>query len=162
MYMKKGLICLLIVSVLSLSIINVAAASTSRSTIVPYKGYHSELRSQQQTAINLMILDEKSGNKITTAAVGQKILVGGILESGTDNPTPIGGATVKLQLSNDDSTWSDLKSTTTDSSSKYLGIFLAVLTPPSAGQFYFRASFDGNTQYAPCMSNVAQLTVTSS
>ena len=70
----------------------------------------------------------------------------------------IGGATVNIQGSLDGNTWTTVLNTTTETG-KYNGFFLVLWTPPSTGVVYVRATYDGDSQYAPTVSNVVKLTV---
>jgi len=159
MDMKKGAICLLIVTVLSLCVVNVTAASITRPTTVTHNGYATELRSQQQPAISLFFI--ANGKQIHTATVGQKVDIFGFLGVPGNPPTLIGGATVKVYMSKDRTTWSGGVPDQTFTNGKYPGGYHLTWTPNSAGAFYFKATFAGNSQYDPCQTSIKQITVTS-
>jgi hypothetical protein len=141
---------------MSLCAINVTAASTSKLATVTHNGYATDTRSQQQTHLAIKLAN-KNGDEISTTNVNQTVQLLGLLRMpGTSNY--IGGATVNIQLSLDGNTWTTILHTTTETG-KYNGFFFASWTPQSTGVVYVRATYDGDSQYAPTVSNVVQVTV---
>ena len=156
---KNGLICVLIVTVLSLCVVNVTATSITRPTTVTHNGYATELRSQPQPAISLSFI--ANGQQISTATVGQKVDIIGYLGVPGNPPTVIGRATVKVYVSKDGTTWGDGVVGQTFAHGNYTGSYHFTWTPNSAGTFYFKTTFDGSSEYMPCQSSIKQITVTS-
>jgi len=155
---KKGLICLLIVAMLTLCVPNVAAASTSKLATVTHNGYATDARSQQQTVLAIRLMNDK-GNVISTATVNQSVILGGSLcQKILVIPVWIGGATVHIQASLDGNTWTTVGDTTTQTD-KYNGFFAMKWMLSKSEVIYFRATYDGDSQYAPAVSNVVKLTV---
>jgi hypothetical protein len=139
------------------------------------------------TALLLDIMDS-SRNKISTVEHNQPVhFIGGLIEreaTFVDDPnykgptldlnfgtvsirnipplalkiTPIGGAKVNIQESLDGNTWTTTHTTATEMG-EFTGWFgVDFLSDP--GVFRFRALYDGEpNHYAPCVSNVVQLTV---
>jgi len=156
MNIRIRILGLLIIAMMSLSAINVTAASTSKLATVAHDGYATHTRSQQQTRL-VIKLGNKNGNEISTINVNQTVHLLGLLGvPGTSNH--IGGATVNIQGSLDGNTWTTVVNTATETG-KYNGFFLVSWTPQSTGVVYVRATYDGDSQYAPTVSNVVQLTV---
>ena len=70
---------------------------------------------------------------------------------------PIGGAKINIQFQNLDGTLNTVGTTITETG-KNNGAFLVSWTPNTIGVFYIRATYDGDNQYAPCVSKVVQVT----
>jgi len=141
---------------MSLCAINVTAASTSKLATVTHNGYATDARSEQQTRLAIKLWN-KNGDEISTTDVNQTVFLLGLLGTpGTSNH--IGGAKVNIQGSLDGNTWTTVGNTTTETD-KYNGFFLVSWTPQSTGVVYVRATYDGDSQYAPTMSNMVKLTV---
>ena len=79
-----------------------------------------------------------------------------------DDPTPphwIEGATINIQRLNYDGTaWYTIGSRTTQTG-KYAGFFAATNDSANPGPYIYRATYDGDSQYAPAISNVEALRV---
>ena len=147
---------LLVIAMISLCAINVATASTSKLATVTHNGYAADTTSQQQTRL-VIKLGNKNGDEISTTNVNQTVSLVGLLGMpGAKNY--IGGANVNIQGSLDGTTWTTVLKTTTETG-KYNGFFLVSWTPQTTGVVYVRATYDGDSQYAPTVSNVAKLTV---
>ena len=155
--MKKALICLSIVAVLIVCAPNVTAASTSTPTIAIHSGHNTNARALQTTMLGAKFINDK-GDQITTAKVNEDVTFGGILVSGTASaPNPIGGAKINIQKMQS-GTWATVYTATTITGENK-GIYAVTYTPHAAGTFSFRATYDGDSQYAPAVSNVAKITV---
>jgi hypothetical protein len=157
--MEKALTCLLIAALLTLCVPNVAAAQASKVTPVTYSGHalDTDATAQQSTVLYITLMN-KNGEEISTAKVNQTVdLVGGLVSGTSSAPNYIGGAKVTVQaLINE--TWTTLATTTTQTG-QYKGFFIGTITPHAAGVFSLRAIYDGDSQYAPTVSNVVTLTV---
>jgi len=150
MNIKKALVCLSIVAVLTLYVPNVAAAATGKQTSY----YAMDVPVKNQTALVLAL----SNN---TTVVGTQVYVVGALaakEHGTVHY--IGGATITLQqLSANGTGWNTIGTSQTLSTGNVTGFFGASTTPKSSGYYIIRAIYDGDSNYAPAVSNVVALTV---
>ncbi|MGB8311955.1 MAG: hypothetical protein WCE81_08850 [Halobacteriota archaeon] len=164
MNIKNGLICVLIVAVLSLCTFNsVAAAPASKLTPDIHSNYAADVRGGQQT---YLITTLNFGNATTvTMWVGQYVWLTGVLSSTPptswcDTSHGIANKTVNIQnMNSDGKTWSTVatRSTGNDRNS---GVILVQLTPKAAGVYTYRMIYYGDSQYAPAVSNVVTLTVT--
>ena len=101
--------------------------------------------------------------------VGQYVDLRGILSSGTPPASPydyshgIANATVNIQSMNSDGkTWTTVDTKRTNLPNDYpgAGTFILILTPKDVGAYTYRVTYDGDSQYAPSVSNVVTLTVT--
>jgi len=169
MNMEKGLICLLIVTMLTLCVPNVAIASTSKLATGTHIGYATNVKGQQQTLFNITLAYPVGGgeyitNVAITTNVTQPVELWGYLGYAPDmqgRSNPIGGATVNIQASLDGNTWTPFFTTTTMTGT-YIGGIKVQLTPHSTEVCYYRFTYDGDSQYAPCVSDVVQLTIVNS
>ena len=158
MNIRIRILGLLIIAMMSLCAINVTAASTSKLATVTHNGYATDARSEQQTSLAIK-LGNKNGDEISTTNVNQTVFLVGALTSGTSNPPNyIGGAAVNIQGSLDGNKWVTISHVATQTD-KFNGLFAVNWTQSNRGVFYFRATYDGDSQYAPTVSNVVQLTV---
>lgn len=156
MNILKGIVSVLIIAMLTLCVLNIAAASTSKSTpattLVTYNGYATDATTNQ-TVLEIML----SSN---TTKVNEKVTLIGGLASGTPQTRNfIGGATVNIQKWINE-TWATIDTTTTIATGDYKGYFSVPITPSSIGVFSYRVTYDGDSQYASVASNVVRLTVT--
>ena len=143
---------------LSLCVINVTAASTSTPTTVTQNGYNTDVTALQPTSLVIVFMNKNSNERISTAKVNESVIFGGGLWSGTASaPNYIGAAKINIQQM-ESGTWTTVYTTKTGTGTGE-GIFAVQLKSTSAGVLSFRATYDGDSQYAPAVSNVAQLTV---
>jgi len=151
---KKALICLSIAAVLTLYVPNVAAASTNKQTINVHSSYAMDVPDKEQPGLALMLTDN-----ITT--IDKSVDFIGLLATGTQSSLhPIGGATVNIQEMNTNGTaWHNLGTLQTSSTGKEAGFFAGSYTPKSKGYHILRATYDGDSSYAPAVSNVVALIV---
>jgi hypothetical protein len=164
MNIKNGLICVSIVAILSLCTFNnVAAAPVSKLTPDTHSNYAGDMRGGQQTYI---VFGDPTTNGITMG-VGQHIAILGVLTYGTpptssfNSPHGIPDATVNIQtLNSDGQTWTTVATKSTLPAGYSAGTFLVTITPTVAGVYTYRVTYDGNSQYAPTVSNTKTLTVT--
>jgi hypothetical protein len=155
MNILEGMVSVFIIAMLTLCVLNIAAASTSKltpaTTLVIYNGYATDATTQK-TVLEIML----SSN---TTKVNEKVALIGGLRSGTpQTPNLIGGATVNIQKFTNE-TWTTFNTTTTIATGDYKGYFIVPITPSSTGVFSYRATYDGDSQYAATVSNVVRLTV---
>jgi len=168
MNIKNGLICLLIVALLSLCAFNgVAAVPVSKLTPDTHSNYAGDVRGKQQTyllARFFFFAPTFYGEATTlTIGVGQSIHLKGVLSydtpptNSTDYSHGISYKTLNIQsLNSDGETWSTIGTSGTSER----GAFDVALTPPAAGAYTYRTTYDGDDQYAPAVSNIVTLTVT--
>jgi hypothetical protein len=115
-------------------------------------------RSQQQTVLVIRLVND-NGDLISTATVNQSVILGGSLyQNILFISVRIGGATVSIQASFDGNTWTTIGNTTTETG-KNNGFFAAKWILSKSEVIYFRATYDGDSQYAPAVSNVVKLTI---
>lgn len=148
--MRKAIATLVAVVMVAV-VIDVTVAAAAVST--------THVKAQTPTRLFMQIGTEDGtlGNSLTVK-VGDKYAIVGALTSGT---TKIGGATIKVQASDDKQTWINAGSLTTFTEGKYEGMFLGSNTARNVtGTAYLRTTYDGDSQYAPTVSNVVTLTVT--
>jgi len=163
MNIKNGLICVLIVAILSLCTFNsVAAAPVSKQTTNVHSNYAVYVNGKQQTYLEAYLGDATA----ITIGVGQSIYLSGILDL-SPNFSPGNGipnAMANIQSMNSDGkTWSTVATRITeavDQQGHGGTLFIVKLTPTVAGVFTYRVTYDGDSQYAPAISNVVTLTVT--
>jgi hypothetical protein len=162
--MKKAIISLLIIAILTICMFNsVAAAPVAKHSTDVHSGYAVDENGKQQTYIDAYL-----GNaRAITIGVGQSIYLGGILDlSPTFSPGHgIPNATVNIQSMNPDGkTWSTVATRITEAVDQQghgmNGFFVVVLTPVVAGVYTYRVTYDGDSQFAPAVSNVVTLTAT--
>ncbi len=171
MGMKKAIISLSIVAILTICVFNgVAAAAVSKQTTDVRSNYAVDARGNQQTYLAAYLgLDDATA---LTMGVGQYTYLYGVLSVGTpptssnDYSHGIGNARVNIQSMNSDGkTWSTVATHITSADASVpgmplVGFFSAKLTPNGAGVYTYRVTYDGESQYAPTVSNVVTLTVT--
>jgi hypothetical protein len=75
----------------------------------------------------------------------------GTFKSGAINYTE--GATIHIQRLNYDGTAWDHIGDLTTMSGNYSGFFIVSITPKEQGAYVYRATFDGDSQYEPAISN---------
>jgi len=117
--MKKGLICLLIVATLTVCVLNVAAATTSKYTTDVHNGQVTDAGGQWEPHRYITLSDLESGKTIElgncTAACKTAFLdgypVGGV--GGIAHPAYITDDVANIQLSRDGKTWVTILTTTT-------------------------------------------------
>jgi hypothetical protein len=170
MNVKNGLICVLIVALLTLCVPNVAAAPVSKLTPNIHSNYAGDLRGRQQTYLYL----GNSPKPQVTMGVGQSLKIYGTLAYGVpptsldDCSHGIPNATINIQqLSSDGKTWNTVatKITAYNVSNSTLGIpdlsggFVVTLTPSAAGTYTYRFTYDGDSMYEPAVSSTITLIV---
>jgi len=131
---------------LTLCVLNVATASTSKQMIAPRDAYIKDATVQQPTTIDI--------TAPTQAKVNVSIYVNGTLTAGGKG---IAGAVVHLQ-------WLDLTTgnwtTFMDDRTGDNGQFSTPVPLFFPAEYTFRVAYDGNSQYAQSVSNEVNVTVT--
>ena len=96
-----------------------------------------------------------------TIAVNTPVTLYGALATGEQsNLHYIGGATITIQqLCTNGTTWNTIGTVQTLSTGNETGFFGARITPKSSNYYIIRATYDGDSNYAPAVSNVVALTV---
>ena len=150
---KKALICLSIAAVLTLCVPNVAAASANKQTINVHSSYAMDVPDKTQTALVLALSNNKT-------VVGTPVdIVGALAAKENDTIHYIGGATITIQqLCTNGTTWNTIGTVQTLSTGNETGFFGARITPKSSNYYIIRATYDGDSNYAPAVSNVVALT----
>ena len=170
MNMKNGMICVLIVALLSLCMFNnVAAAPVSKHPTNVHSNNAMDVRGNQQTYLVAYLRNNQTA---VTMAVNQSTYLYGVLSSGTpptsayDPSHGIPNATINIQsMSSDGKTWITVNSERTlpdtgQTGNTYSGRFIMTLTPEVAGVYTYRVTYDGDSQYSPAVSNMITLTAT--
>ena len=146
---KKGLICLLIVTMLILCVPNVTAAPMNKSITTAGGAHITDLpAAQQPTTLTLTIPSKQAMANtwfdvyvhLTTTADGKGV--------------PSAQINFQYRLSPNDR-WAVYYSDTTDSSGNYNSQIRMRLS----GECYFRVTFGGDYWYAPSISNEALVTI---
>ncbi len=159
MNIKNGLVCLSIIAIVTLSIPNVAAASAAKPAINVHSSYAMDAPVKTQTALVIAL------SKNTTD-VGAPVYIYGALvaeEQGTMHY--IAGATVTIQqlTSTTGNVWTKVGTLQTTTTNSEVGAsitpnFSGTETPTTSGYYVIRVTYDGDSNYAPAVSNVVSLT----
>jgi hypothetical protein len=142
MKMKTRMISLSIVAILTLCLLNVVAASTSNPTTAPHSKIVTDVKAQQPTTLTFTAPAQ--------ANVKEWFNVSGSLTAGGKG---VSGAIIKWQQLWQGK-WNTFGNFTTDSN----GNFTGQIESPAAGDVQFRVTYDGDSQYAPAVSNVVTIT----
>ena len=170
MNVKNGMICVLIVALSLLGTFStVAAGPVSKQLTDVHSGYAVDVRGNQQTYLVTYLRNNQTA---VAMAVNQSTYLYGVLASGTpptsanDTSHGIPNATINIQsLSSDGKTWitfyfERMLLDTGQKGNNYSGRFMITLTPEVAGVYTYQVTYDGDSQYAPAVSNVITLTAT--
>lgn len=140
---KKGVVSLSLIVILTLCVLNVTATPMSKPTTAAHDAYITDARALQTTKIIIIAPAH--------AKVNESFELDGILTSGNIG---IGNTYIHFQeLQN--GTWSAYANGWTNDG----GGFVVAITPSIKGDVHLRATFDGTSQYAPCVSNEVTVTV---
>lgn len=154
--MKKGMVCLSIITILTLSIPNVAIVSASKQTTNVHSNYAMDVPVKKQPQLVLLF---SNNEKTANTTVNTSVELVGLLATVTNGKiNSIEGATINIQRLNSDETWYTADTLTT-MSGKFSGYFKVEVTPKDPGTYIFRAAYDGNNTYAPTESDMVVLTV---
>ena len=154
MNIKNGLVCLSIIAIVTFSMPNVAAVSAGKPAITIHSSYAMDAPVKTQTALVLALSNNKT-------VVGTPVdIVGALAVKEHDTIHFIGGATITIQqLGTNGTTWNTIGTAQTLSTGNETGFFGARITPKSSGYYIVRATYDGDNNYAPAVSNVVALIV---
>ena len=159
MNIKNGLVCLSIIAIVTFSIPNVTAASAGKTAINTHSNYAMDAPVKTQTALVLAL----SSN---TTAAGKPVYIYGALVAGQGTMHYVAGATITIQqlTSTNGPVWSRIGTLQTTTADDQVGAsitpnFSATETPTTSGYYIIRATYDGDNNYAPAVSNVVSLTV---
>ncbi|MGA2885050.1 MAG: carboxypeptidase regulatory-like domain-containing protein [Halobacteriota archaeon] len=86
---------------------------------------------------------------VTSTEINTNFTINGTLSENTSG-AGISGQIITLQISTDNATWSNVTTTTTNSS----GFYQFSQSEPDAGLYYYRTTYDGNTVYSNAISLV--------
>jgi len=146
MNIRIRIISLSIIAMLTLCVLNVAAASTSKPTIAARDAYIKDATAQQPTTIAI--------TAPTQAKANVSVYANGTLTAGGKG---IAGAVVHLQ-------WLDLTTgnwtTLSDGKTGDGGQFSVPVFLYFTAEYTFRVTYDGDSRYAPSVSNEVMVTVT--
>jgi hypothetical protein len=152
MNIRTQIISLSTIAIVTLCVLNVTAASTSNMATAAHSEYATGTTAQQQTVLAIVL----SNN---TTKINEPVYLLGGLRSGTQSaPNYIENARVTIQQLSANGTWIPIGTATTEAD-EYKGGFVVSLTPRAAGFNIYRATYDGDVQFAPSVSNVVVLTV---
>ncbi len=166
---KKEIISLAIIAMLTVCVFNsVAAAHVTRHSTDIHNGYAVDAGEKQQTYLVAYLRNNQTA---VTMGVGQSTWLYGVLSgappaSANDTSHGIPNATINIQSMDPvGKTWTTVYSgktlpDTSQTGYNYSGRFIATLTPAVAGVYTYRVTYDGNSQYAPAVSNVVTLNAT--
>jgi hypothetical protein len=147
MNVKNVVIVVLIIALLTFCMPNVAAAPVSKQTINVHSSYATDIPSKDQPILVLLL-----SNNVTN--VGQSVDLFGLLATFRgDKINNIEDATIHIeQLNYYGTSWDRLGDLTT-MSGNFSGFFTTRITPSDPGAYVYRATFDGDSQYAPAASH---------
>ena len=140
--MKKAIISLSTIAILTFCLLNVATASTGNPATAPHNKIVTDVKGQQPTT--LMFSCPMQAN------VKEWFNVSGSLTAGGKG---VSGAIIKWQELWQGK-WNTFGNFTTDSN----GNFAGQIQSPAAGDVQFRVTYDGDSQYAPAVSNAVTIT----
>ena len=158
MNIKNGLVCLSIIAIVTFSIPNVAAAPAGKPAINIHSSYAMDAPAKTPTALVIQL----SSN--TTAANRPVYIYGALVAWDHDTMYYIGGAKITIQqlTSTNGNAWSSfgtLQTTSNEAGANITPNFSGTENPKISGYYVIRAIYDGDSNYAPAVSNVVSLTV---
>ena len=126
----------------------------NKQTTDVYSNYAADVPNKEQPGLALMLSDN-------VTSVNRSVEFIGLLATGTQSALhPIEGATVNIQqLNTNGSAWHTLGTVLTSSTGKEAGFFTGSYCPKIKGYHILRATYDGDSNYAPAVSNVVALIV---
>ena len=137
MNMKKGLICLLVVTALSLCVVNVTAALPRNPTAAPHSKIVTDVKTTVPTTLTFTCP--------TQVNVNEPFGIGGTLTTGGKG---VSGAHINGQVMLQEQ-WTTFSGYTTDSN----GTISGTISTDYTGLRFYRLSYDGDARYAPSVSN---------
>ena len=154
MRVKNAIISLSVLATLTICMFNsVAAAPVSKQTPDVHGSYAMSASDKVQPVIAILLSDN------VTTVNGTVSIYGGIATGESGALHYIAGATITIQqLSYNGTEWHNLGTLQT-LTGKNTGFFVANYTPKVQGYHILRATYDGDSNYAPAVSNVVALIV---
>jgi len=143
MKMKTRMISLSILAILTLCLLNVAAASTSNPTTAAHSKIVTDATARQPTTLTFTAPAQARVN--TWFDVSGSFTAGG---------KGVSGAIINIQQLWQGA-WGTFSNFTTDSN----GNFAGQIESPTTGDVHNRVTYDGNSQYAPSVSNEIVTTI---
>jgi len=137
MNMKKGVICLLAVTLLSLCVVNVTTALPRNQTATPHSKNVTDLKTTIPTTLMFTCP--------TLVNVNEPFSIGGSLTAGGNG---VSGAHINGQVMTQEQ-WTTFSGYTTDSN----GTLSGAISTNFTGLRSYRLSYDGDARYAPSASN---------
>jgi len=134
---RKRLICLSIVAIVVFCALNVATATTSKYSTAIHSKIVTDATAQQPTTLTL--------TAPANATVDENFDVSGYLTAGG---TGVSGRIINVQVQ-EGGQWKTFRFVTTDSN----GFFTFTFIAQKGGDLNFRITYDGDSQYAPSVSN---------
>jgi hypothetical protein len=131
----------------------VGAAPVSKKMINTDSSFATDIRSKEQPVLALLL-----SSNVTN--VDESVdLFGGLATFQGNNMNNIEGATIHIEkLDYYGTTWNHVSDVTT-MSGKFSGFFTIKTTPRDPGAYVYRATYDGDSQYAPAISHWVALRV---
>jgi hypothetical protein len=141
-----------IIALVMLCALSSAAVSPIKITTAAQSEHITGATAQQETVLVILL----SNN---TTKINEPVYLLGVLASGTQSaPNYIGNARVTIQQLSANGTWLPIGTATTEKDGEYKGKFVVSLTPRVAGVSVYRATYDGDSQFASSVSKVVSLT----
>ena len=147
MGMKKAILSLSIIAILTLCLPNVTTASTSNPATAPHSKIVTDVKGQQPTTLTFTVDAQATVN--TWYNYSGSLTAGG---------TGVSGAVIHLQQKWHNITWMTIFNDTTDSNGNFAGQIISY----STGDRDHRVTYDGYGQYAPSISNEVHTTISES
>jgi hypothetical protein len=142
--MKKAILSLSIIAISTTCLLNVAAASTINPATALHSKIVTDVKGQQPTMLTF--------DCPTQANVNIWFDVSGSLTSGG---TGVSSADILVQsIDTNNGQWYTFGHDATDST----GFFASSISCSVTGDQYYRVAYNGNSQYAPAVSNVVMVT----
>ena len=153
MNIRMRITSLSIIALVMLCALSSAAVSPIKITTAAHSEYITGATAQQETVLAILLINN-------TTKIKEPVYLLGALASGTQSaPNYIENARVTIQQLSANGTWIPIGTATTERDGEYKGKFVVSLTPRVAGFNTYRATYDGDSQFAPSVSNVVVLTV---
>jgi len=134
---KKGVTCLLAVTLLSLCVVNVATALPRNQTAAPHSKNVTDLKTTIPTTLTFTCP--------TLANANEPFGIGGTILAAA---TGVSGAHINGQVMLQEQ-WTTFSGYTTDSN----GTISGTISTDYTGLRFYRHSYDGDARYAPSVSN---------
>jgi len=139
----KTIMTSLSIAILTLCLLNVAAATTSNPASVPHSKIVADAAASQPTTLTFTAPAQ--------AKVKESFVTSGSLTAGDKG---VSGAIIKIHTIQNGQ-WVNFGNSTTDSGGNFRGS-ITTFTP---GDHHYKVTYDGDSQYAPSASNEVVVTV---